>query len=315
MHFLQRRRNDRIDEYGGSLENRARLLREIIEEAKEAVGDTCAIAVRFAIDELLGEAGISADGEGRDVVEMLAELPDLWDVNVSPWSNDSTTSRFKTEGSQEPFIAFVKRVTTKPVVGVGRFTSPDSMVAQIRRGILDFIGAARPSIADPFLPRKIEEGRLEDIRECIGCNICVSGDNTITPIRCTQNPTMGEEWRKGWHPEIISAKASDDAVLIVGAGPAGLECARALGQRGYRVHLAEASEELGGRVAQGIPAAGPGRMGAGARPSPAAAGPDGQCRDLPRQPADRRGRQGVRLSPRGDRHGLPLAQGRRRTLA
>jgi dimethylamine/trimethylamine dehydrogenase len=122
------------------------------------------------------------------------------------------------------------------------------MVAQIRRGILDFIGAARPSIADPFLPLKIEEGRLDDIRECIGCNICVSGDYTITPIRCTQNPTMGEEWRKGWHPEIISARGSEDAVLIVGAGPAGLECARALGQRGYRVHLAEASEELGGRV-------------------------------------------------------------------
>jgi dimethylamine/trimethylamine dehydrogenase len=250
MHFLQRRRNDRLDEYGGSLENRVRLLREIIEEAKAAVGDSCAIAVRFATDELLGERGIGAEAEGREVVELLAELPDLWDVNVSPWSNDSTTSRFKPEGSQEPFTAFVKRVTSKPVVGVGRFTSPDSMVSQIRRGILDFIGAARPSIADPFLPKKIEEGRLEDIRECIGCNVCVSGDFTITPIRCTQNPTMGEEWRKGWHPEIITAKGSDDAVLVVGAGPAGLECARALGQRGYHVHLAEAGEELGGRVSR-----------------------------------------------------------------
>ncbi len=248
MHFLQRRRNDRIDEYGGSLENRLRLFREIIEEAKAAVGDTCAVAVRFATDELLGADGIACDAEGRDVVAMLAELPDLWDVNVSPWSNDSTTSRFNPEGSQEPFTAFVKRLTSKPVVGVGRFTSPDSMVSQIRRGILDFIGAARPSIADPFLPKKIEEGRLEDIRECIGCNICVSGDFTITPIRCTQNPTMGEEWRKGWHPEIISAKESEDAVLVVGAGPAGLECARALGQRDYRVHLAEAGDELGGRV-------------------------------------------------------------------
>jgi dimethylamine/trimethylamine dehydrogenase len=248
MHFLQRRRNDRIDEYGGSLENRARLLREIIEDAKAAIGDACAVAVRFATDELLGAEGIGCDAEGREVVEMLAELPDLWDVNVSPWSNDSTTSRFQPEGSQEPFTAFVKRVTSKPVVGVGRFTSPDSMVAQIRRGILDFIGAARPSIADPFLPKKIEEGRLEDIRECIGCNICVSGDNTVSPIRCTQNPTMGEEWRKGWHPEIIPARGSDDAVLVVGSGPAGLECARALGQRGYRVHLAEADTELGGRV-------------------------------------------------------------------
>src|SRR3546814_8781261 len=77
------------------------------------------------------------------------------------------------------------------------------MVSLIRHGVLDMIGAARPSIADPFLPKKIEEGRAEDIRECIGCNICVSGDFTITPIRCTQNPTMGEEWRKGWHPEIV----------------------------------------------------------------------------------------------------------------
>ena len=76
-----------------------------------------------------------------------------------------------------------KELTKKPVVGVGRFTSPDMMVAQISRGILDLIGAARPSIADPFLPKKIKEDRIEDIRECIGCNICVSGDMTMSPIR------------------------------------------------------------------------------------------------------------------------------------
>jgi dimethylamine/trimethylamine dehydrogenase len=248
MHFLQQRRNHRTDEYGGSLENRVRLFREIIEDTKEAVGDVCAVAVRFAVDELMGPDGIASETEGREVVEMLAELPDLWDVNVSDWSNDSVPSRFAEEGFQEKHIAFVKKLTTKPVVGVGRFTSPDTMVSQIRRGILDMIGAARPSIADPFLPKKIEEGRLEDVRECIGCNICVVGDYTVTSIRCTQNPTMGEEYRKGWHPEKIAAKASDDSVLIVGAGPAGLECARALGQRGYAVHLAEAGEELGGRV-------------------------------------------------------------------
>jgi dimethylamine/trimethylamine dehydrogenase len=124
------------------------------------------------------------------------------------------------------------------------------MVAQIKRGVLDMIGAARPSIADPFLPKKIEQGRLDDIRECIGCNICVSGDMTITPMRCTQNPTQGEEWRKGWHPEIIPARQSQDRVLVVGAGPAGLEAARALGARGYEVHLAEATTELGGRVSK-----------------------------------------------------------------
>jgi len=248
MHFLQRRRNNRSDEYGGSLENRARLLREVIEDTKEEVGDTCAVAVRIAVDELLGPDGITSGGEGRDVIEMLAEMPDLWDVNVSDWDNDSLTSRFGPEGGQEPFTAFVKKITTKPVVGVGRFTSPDTMVSQIKRGILDMIGAARPSIADPFLPKKIEEGRLEDIRECIGCNICVSGDRFAAPIRCTQNPTMGEEWRKGWHPEVIPKKTSDESILIVGAGPAGLECARGLGERGYEVIVAEAEKELGGRV-------------------------------------------------------------------
>mgnify|MGYP003338557301 FL=1 len=118
----------------------------------------------------------------------------------------------------------------------------------VRQGVLDMIGAARPSIADPFLPRKVEEGRIEDIRECIGCNICVSGDFTMSPIRCTQNPTMGEEWRRGWHPEKIAPKGSDDKVLVIGAGPAGLEAALALGQRGYEVMLAEAGRELGGRV-------------------------------------------------------------------
>ncbi len=249
MHFLSRQHNRRGDEYGGSLENRVRLVREIIEDTKDAVGDTCAVAVRLAVDELMGPAGITAEGEGREIVEMLAELPDLWDVNVSDWANDSLTSRFGEEGFQEPYIAFVKQVTSKPVVGVGRFTSPDAMVGQIRRGIVDFIGAARPSIADPFLPRKIDEGRLEDIRECIGCNICISSDTTGAPLRCTQNPAMGEEWRRGWHPEVIAPKGSDDTALVVGAGPAGLECARALGRRGYAVTLAEAEEELGGRVA------------------------------------------------------------------
>ena len=248
LHFLQRRRNRRTDDYGGGLENRIRLFRELIEEAKEAIGDTCAVAVRFGVDEKMGEDGILHHGEGRDVIAMLAELPDLWDVNVSPWRNDSAVSRFSEEAHQEQFISFVKQLTTKPVVGVGRFTSPDQMVRQIKRGILDFIGAARPSIADPFLPKKIEEGRPDDIRECIGCNICVSGDMTMSAIRCTQNPTMGEEWRKGWHPEIVPAKQSDDRILVVGAGPAGLEAARALGQRGYEVHLAEAGSELGGRV-------------------------------------------------------------------
>ena len=248
MQFMQRRYNDRTDEYGGSLENRVRLFRELIEETKEAIGDTCAVAVRFAVEELMGDAGITSQEEGHDIVAMLAELPDLWDVNVSNWSNDSATSRFEKEGFQESHIAFVKSLTSKPVVGVGRYTSPQSMVSAVQRGIVDLIGAARPSIADPFLPNKIKERRFEDIRECIGCNICVTGDMGVFPIRCTQNPTMGEEWRRDWHPERIAPRKSEQGILVVGGGPAGLECARALGQRGYTVTLVEARRDLGGRV-------------------------------------------------------------------
>ena len=246
--FLSRRRNDRRDEYGGSLENRTRLLRELLEDTHAAVGDTCAVVLRYVVDDLIGPDGVADMEESRHIVEMLAEVPDVWDVNVREWRRDSMPSRFGPEGSQEQFISFVKKLTTKPVVGVGRFTSPDTMVSQVKRGIIDFIGAARPSIADPFLPKKIEEGRIDDVRECIGCNMCVSSDFTMVPMRCTQNPTMGEEWRKGWHPEIIPPRKSDDRVLIVGAGPAGLECARSLGNRGYEVVLAEASGDLGGRV-------------------------------------------------------------------
>ncbi len=248
--FMLNRYNFRTDEYGGSLENRVRLFREIIEETKDAVGDTMGVAVRFSIDELRGAEGLQSHKEGREIIELLAELPDLWDVNVAEWENDSMTSRFAEEGYQEPFIDFVKQVTTKPVVAVGRYTSPDRMVSLVAKGVLDMIGAARPSIADPFLPKKIEENRIDDIRECIGCNICVAWDQLKAPMRCTQNPTSGEEWRRGWHPERIPAKSDDGVVLVVGSGPAGLEAALAAGQRGYNVALAEATGELGGRVSR-----------------------------------------------------------------
>jgi dimethylamine/trimethylamine dehydrogenase len=241
-------RNQRTDEYGGSLKNRVRLLKELIEVTREGGGDACAVSVRLIIDELFGPEGLRAADEGIEAIGLLAELPDLWDLVVGTWADDSPTSRFAKENDHEPFMVGIKSVTTKPVVGVGRFTSPDTMAGLIRRGVLDMIGAARPSIADPFLPKKIEEGRYEDIRECIGCNICVSSHFAMTNLRCTQNPTMGEEWRRGWHPEKIAAKTSDSSILVVGAGPSGLECARALGQRGYKVTLAEREKYLGGRV-------------------------------------------------------------------
>lgn len=249
MHFLLPRYNDRSDDYGGSLRNRVRLLEETLLDVRDAVGADCGIALRLAVDELLEDKGLQATGEGAEIVSLLADIPDLWDVNVSDWSRDSATARFEPdEGYQEQYTAFVKQLVNKPVVGVGRFTSPSAMLSQVERGVLDFIGAARPSIADPFLPNKIQAGELDAIRECIGCNICVASDNTVAPIRCTQNPVMGEEWKRGWHPEFSPKTSTAEQTLVVGAGPAGLECALQLARRGYPVMLAEALRGTGGRV-------------------------------------------------------------------
>jgi dimethylamine/trimethylamine dehydrogenase len=246
--------NQRSDEYGGSLENRVRIVRELLEETREAVGETCGVALRLATSSG-GPDGKPEVEEKREVVSLLADLPDLWDCSVHDYSYEMGSSRFTKEAALESYVSWVKQVTRKPVVGVGRFTSPDTMLRQVKEGVLDLVGAARPSIADPFLPRKIREGRLEDIRECIGCNLCYAADYQGLPIRCTQNPAMGEEWRRGWHPEFIPQSASEKSVLVVGAGPAGLEAARALGQRGYAVTLAERTRELGGRVTReaGLP--------------------------------------------------------------
>ncbi|MDP7516391.1 MAG: FAD-dependent oxidoreductase [Arenicellales bacterium] len=248
--FLSARNNQRSDEYGGSLKNRVRLLREVLEDTLEVASGSCAVALRFSVHEFGFEQAMTYDGEAREVVEMLAELPDLWDVNIAGWPADSQTSRFSEEGYQLEFTDFVKSVTTKPVVGVGRFTSPEKMISLIRSGRLDLIGAARPSIADPFLPTKIREGRLNEIRECIGCNICVSCDAYGVPVKCTQNPSVSEEWRRGWHPENIPSVKKQQTGLIVGGGPAGLECAWTLVRAGMHVTMVEAEEEFGGRVSR-----------------------------------------------------------------
>ncbi|HLJ36910.1 MAG TPA: FAD-dependent oxidoreductase, partial [Steroidobacteraceae bacterium] len=246
--FLLPEWNLRTDAYGGSLANRARIVRELLEVTHEAVAGKCAVALRISLEELRARPSEVAPSQAHEVVELLRDLPDLWDVKMDSSPTDCPPSRFAPEGSHEPVIDFVKKLTARPVVGVGRFTSPDTMVSQVRRGVLDLIGAARPSIADPFLPRKIDEGREAEIRECIGCNICISSWHDSVPVRCTQNPTIGEEWRRGWHPEQIPRAARAASVLVVGAGAAGLECALTLGRRGYEVTVAEAADDIGGRL-------------------------------------------------------------------
>jgi dimethylamine/trimethylamine dehydrogenase len=254
LQFLSPFHNKRTDGYGGSFENRARFWIESLAAIKNAVGENCAIATRLAIDTLYGPGGLETGDDGMKFVELVAKegVLDVWDVNVgdiAEWGEDAGPSRFYKAGHQRAWTNEVKSIAKIPVLGVGRETSADDMAARITSGQLDIIGAARPSIADPFLPQKIDEGRIEDVRECIGCNVCISRwEIGGPPMVCTQNATSNEEYRRGWHPEIFTKTDSEDSVLVVGAGPAGMEAARVLGERGYDVHLREAKSEVGGCV-------------------------------------------------------------------
>ncbi|HVI19188.1 MAG TPA: FAD-dependent oxidoreductase, partial [Gaiellales bacterium] len=247
--FLSPHYNRRTDEYGGSLANRARFWLETLEMVREEVGDDCAVACRIAVDRR-GALGVDLD-EGLEFVSLADHLVDLWDVTVGSigeWSLDSGPSRFYGEGWQLQSTARVREATRKPIVGVARMTDPDLMASVIRSGVWDLIGAARPSIADPYLPEKIRQGRVDEIRECIGCNVCISKADSRRHIGCTQNPTAGEEHRRGWHPEHVPPLAEPLHALVVGAGPGGLECAITLARRGARVDLVDRGAMVGGSM-------------------------------------------------------------------
>ena len=251
--FLSRHFNKRTDEYGGSIENRARFWLETLEMMKNAVGADAAIATRMSTTHHNGPSGIQWEDEASSFIELATkdDLVDIWDVvtsDVYEWGENAGPSRFYKANHEAPFTRGVKALATAPVVNVGRITSPDDMVEMIKSGQCDIIGAARPSIADPFLPTKIWEGRNEDIRECIGCNICISRWERGAPLICTQNPVANEEYRRGWHPEKFDKTDNPRSVLVVGGGPAGMEAARVAGLRGYDVHLVEKSGELGGHM-------------------------------------------------------------------
>ena len=253
--FLSAHANRRTDGYGGSLANRGRFWLETLAAVRDAIGDDCAIATRIAVH---GDSGVpGAEGlpgihvdDMLTLVKMADDLVDLWDVTVGSWPEDSGTSRYFPEGHERPWAHRVREATAKPVVAVGRYSSPDLMAEVIRSGAVDLIGSARQAIADPFLPRKIAEGRLDEIRECTGSNVCILREEAFNQIGCVQNATAGEEYRRGWHPESFPAAADPGrSVLIVGAGPAGMECAVVLGKRGFTaVHLVEADQEIGGRL-------------------------------------------------------------------
>ncbi len=237
-----------------------------------------------------GEAGTQLERDALPFVELVDHLVDVWDVNVSgiaEWGEDATPSRFYPQGRQLPWQAAVKSVSKKPVLGVGRFTNPDTMVEAINSGKLDIIGACRPSIADPFLPKKIDEGRLDDIRECIGCNICIS------------------RWEIGGPPLDLHAERDRRRGVPPRLAPGALRARRQRGERraGRRRRPGRDGVRDGPRQARHAPR--PSRRGAGRHgrdhaldPGAARARRVGASRQLPQDPA--RQAEERRVHPRDD---------------
>ena len=287
------------DEYGGSLENRVRLLRELIEDTqgggrRAAAPWRCRFAGRRA-DR--ASDGITSEGEARDVVgDARPSCPTCGTSMSAPGRTTAQTSRFAREG----YAGALRRVR-QAADHASRWSAsaasprptPWSRQIRARRPRPDRRGAARRSPIRSCRS-KIEEGRIEDIRECIGCNICVAGDMTVhaDPLHAEPDHGRGMARAAGIPRRIAAEGIGDDAVLVVGAGPAGLEAARALGQRGYEVHARRGRRTSWAAASRAKPAC-PG-LAAWARVRDYRVGQLAalaECRDLSRQRIDRRRRR------------------------
>lgn len=247
--FLSTYANAREDEYGGSLENRARFILEALAAIRASVGAAFVVGLRLSPDLLEGGVGV----EDNLTVARMAQAAGLVDY-VSVSSGTFQTMHKMIGGMHEPAgfelatSAPITRLLDVPTMAIGRFRTLEEADQAIRAGEADMIGMVRATIADPDLVRKSLEGHPERVRPCIGCNQGCIGQLLGPPHRmgCAVNPAVGHELRLGddrLQPVEVPLK-----VLVVGGGPAGMEAARVAALRGHKVVLAEAEPDLGGTV-------------------------------------------------------------------
>ena len=247
--FLSPASNLREDEYGGSLDKRMRFCLEVIGEVRKAVGPRFTLGVRLNADEMHPQGGLTLE----DAKQIAARLEAAGTIDFLDLSLGTFYSLFLVEGSMHtplgytvPLSAGIRSVTRLPVFCTNRINDPHLAEKILENGQADMIGMVRALICDPELPNKAREGRTEDIRHCIACNQgCIGRMGLGYRLGCIQNPAVGEEKTLG--ADTFLPSPTPKRVVVVGAGPAGLEAARVAALRKHEVILFEKNREVGGQ--------------------------------------------------------------------
>ena len=244
--FLSSYTNRRTDEYGGDIRGRARFMVETIKEVKKVCGDV-PLGIRLCAEELLDDVRGNTPDESMITYEMAEEagadylsVTAGWQESIAP-----VISRDIPQGSWLYLAKRAKEHVKVPVSMAYRLFKPELPNKAIGDGELDIWEMCRPMIADPLMPKKVLEGREEDVRPCVACNLCLARLFRDAPMTCYINPVCAHEWDPKYQIQPAEMKKN---IMIVGAGPAGLECAYVAAQRGHEVHVYDKREELGGVV-------------------------------------------------------------------
>ncbi|AJE03084.1 mycofactocin system FadH/OYE family oxidoreductase 2 [Geobacter pickeringii] len=255
--FLSPLTNFRGDEYGGSLENRMRAPLKFISAVRKAVGNDYPLGIRMCADEMI-PGGLDL-GQVQEICARFeaSGLIDFMDLSIATFYN-----LYLVEGSMHtplgytiPLAAGVRERVKIPVFCTGRINDPVMAEKVLANGQADMIGMCRALICDPFLPRKAQEGRMDDIRYCIACNQgCIGRIGMNKLLGCVQNPAVGRE--KEWGEGTLTRANTRKKVTIVGGGPGGLWAAKMAGRRGHSVTLYDKNEALGGQVLTAMKGAG-----------------------------------------------------------
>ena len=244
MRFLSKYSNHRTDEYGGSAENRARFLCEIIDEIHKTCGDDMPILVRISADDLMPD--------GNRIADTLELIPIIEAHGVDAWSVQAgfheaprpVANQIVPEGEFIDLAKQVKTVTSKPVFPGTRINTLDMCEKVVTEGYGDAVGMARQFIADPDTARKVEEGRPEQVRPCIVCSRCLDNIFIGKPCQCSVNANVWEGVEVGLPQDKPATEKQH--IAVVGAGPGGLEAARVAAERGHKVTVLEKSDKLAG---------------------------------------------------------------------